>query len=290
MQTKFYFLLVALVGFSSVSSKLVAQTACYDFGSQPENHPGYVLSIEELASFGADATGDFSDLAGMTTYRIYLNTPSASDYVSAVMSGGNGGSVALETTGMFYQHQYGGPTANLINPALFGFFPALEYDSWVTIGTQSQPVSGEQGTSIGAFASWTADFNNGSSFSVGGSVNGGWFINGGSNGYAGDDNKVLLAQLTTDGDLSGALNISINDAASGSFTHQFTHSFIHSLLHSLFLANCAVVRTQPRHHSRPMLLTTMAAVFTWVAPKQPLAILTPLLRTTMDHVTTVAMN
>lgn len=224
MQTKFYFLLVALVGFSSVSSKLVAQTACYDFGSQPENHPGYVLSIEELASFGADATGDFSDLAGMTTYRIYLNTPSASDYVSAVMSGGNGGSVALETTGMFYQHQYGGPTANLINPALFGFFPALEYDSWVTIGTQSQPVSGEQGTSIGAFASWTADFNNGSSFSVGGSVNGGWFINGGSNGYAGDDNKVLLAQLTTDGDLSGALNISINDAASGSFTHQFTFS------------------------------------------------------------------
>ncbi len=222
MQTKFYFLLAALVGFSSVSGKLVAQTACYDYGAQPADHPGFELSVEELASFGADASGALSELAGMTTYRVYLNTPDAADYVSAVLSGGQGGTVALSTTGAFYQHQYGGNTSNLINPALFGFFPALEFDSWVTIGLTGQPTSGQQGTSLQAEAAWAADFANGSSFSVGGAVDGGWFINGGSNGFAGDDNKVLLAQLTTDGDLSGALNVTVQAAAGGTFTHQFT--------------------------------------------------------------------
>lgn len=222
MQTKFYFLLVALVGFSSVSGKLVAQTACYDYGSQPADHPGFELSVEELASFGADASGALSELAGMTTYRVYLNTPDAADYVSAVLSGGEGGVVALGTTGSFYQHQYGGNTSNLINPALFGFFPALEFDSWVTIGLTGQPTSGQQGTSLLGESAWATDFANGSSFTVGQGVNAGWFINGGSNGYAGDDNKVLLAQLTTDGDLAGALNITVQAAAGGTFTHQFS--------------------------------------------------------------------
>ncbi len=224
MQTKFYFLLAALVGFSSVSGKLVAQTACYDYGAQPADHPGFELSVEELATFGADASGALSGLAGMTTYRVYLNTPDAGDYVSSVLSGGDGGTVALSTTGLFYQHQYGGNTSNLINPALFGFFPALEFDSWVTIGLTGQPTSGQQGVSLQAESAWAADFANGSSFSVGGAIDGGWFINGGSNGYAGDDQKVLLAQLTTDGDLGGALNVTIQAAAGGTFTHQFTFS------------------------------------------------------------------
>lgn len=222
MQTKFYFLLAALVGFSSVSGKLVAQTACYDYGSQPAEHPGFELSIEEQAAFGADAAGALSGLAGMTTYRLYLNTPSAMDYVSAVRSGVDGGTVALSTTSAFFQHQYGGATTNLINPALFGFFPALEFDSWVTIGLDSQPTSGQQGTSLQAEAAWATDFENGSSFSVGGGTDGGWFIIGGSNGYAGDDNKILLAQLTTDGELNGDLNITIQSAAGASFTHQFS--------------------------------------------------------------------
>ena len=40
----------------------------------------------------------------------------------------------LATSGYFYQNPFGGPTSADINPLLYGNFPSLQYDSWVTIG------------------------------------------------------------------------------------------------------------------------------------------------------------
>ena len=41
----------------------------------------------------------------------------------------------LSTSTTFYQNtDFGGETANGINPLLFATYPSLAYDSWVTIG------------------------------------------------------------------------------------------------------------------------------------------------------------
>ena len=233
MQTKIYFLLAALVGFSSFSGKLVAQTACFGYGSEPSANSGYQLLVEEHMSFdGSEEQSALAALAGMTTYRVYLQTPASDDFVSAVMADGvtGPGEVHLNTTGSFYKNQFGGLTPNQINPLLFSYFPALEYDSYVTIGLDEEAVGSSQGDILLlGEGDWGPQFLSGGDLDIDASVataGGGWFILGtSSNGFAGDDNKVLLAQLTTAGELSGSLNVQIFPADGGSdaaFTHQFS--------------------------------------------------------------------
>jgi hypothetical protein len=225
MQTKFYFLLAALVGFTSVSSKLVAQTACFSYGSQPAGHAGFQLSVEEFASFdGTESAPSVAALAGKTTYRIYLETPSSGDQVTAVRVNGTSGSgsVQLSTTTSFYNDPYGGLTVNLINPALFSFFPSLAYDSYVTIGLSSKAVPGQQSVQLSNDAAWGPSFNSGGNLNIPAASNGGWFVTGGSNSFAGVNQRVLLAQVTTDGELSGDLNVNITPQGGAAFSHTFS--------------------------------------------------------------------
>jgi hypothetical protein len=233
MQTKFYFLLAALVGFSSFSGKLVAQSACFGYGSEPSPQAGYQLHVEEYMTFdGSEAQPALAALAGQTTYRVYLQTPGAGDFVSAVMADGvtGTGEVHLNTTTTFYKNQFGGLTPNQINPLLFSYFPALEYDSFVTIGLDQEAVGSSQGDiMLLNEGEWGPQFLSGGDLDIDASVavaGGGWFVLGAaSNGFAGEDNKVLLAQLTTTGELSGSLNVQIFPEDGGSnaaFTHQFS--------------------------------------------------------------------
>ena len=74
-------------------------------------------------------------------------------------------------------------------------------------------------------AGWVAQFESGNAVVMDDAVGGSWFIlNGGANGVAGDDLRVLVAQLTTAGTLNGQLNVQVfeggnNDNAS---LHTFT--------------------------------------------------------------------
>ena len=43
--------------------------------------------------------------------------------------------MVLDVTTSFYQDAVGGTLGNTINPAFFGAFPSLEFDSWFTIGS-----------------------------------------------------------------------------------------------------------------------------------------------------------
>ena len=82
-------------------------------------------------------------IAGMTTYRFYLNMANDDDFMSSVY-GNNTAPLSLSTTTGFYNSSFGGTTAGMINPAFLAFFPDMAADSWVTIGIDSQPV-GDQG-------------------------------------------------------------------------------------------------------------------------------------------------
>ena len=75
--------------------------------------PEYGVEIDEYAVNG---------IPGYTTYRVYITTPNATDKVSAV-TGQAENPLYIETTGDFYQHPYGGVFPNGINPILYDFFP-----------------------------------------------------------------------------------------------------------------------------------------------------------------------
>ncbi len=101
----------------------------------------YGLSVEVLAEH------DAGPLAGMTTYRIYMDCVYPDDVVSSV-SGDAIFPMDLTTTTSFYQNALGSATPNAVNPLLFGFFPDLEYDSWVTIGISQQEPDPNLGLAI----------------------------------------------------------------------------------------------------------------------------------------------
>ena len=165
--------------------------------------PEYGVEIEEYALNG---------IPGYTTYRIYITMPNATDQVSAV-TGQTENPLYVETTGDFYQHPNGGVFPNGINPILYDFFPEIQYDSWFTIGIDAVPntVLG-QGSVQGLPEPdpWSGPFEAGNGFTIDDIIGSGWFVNPDvTNGVAGDDHKVLLAQLTTNGELSGQFYVQV---------------------------------------------------------------------------------
>jgi hypothetical protein len=166
-------------------------------------------------------------LDGMVTYRLYATTETADDFISAVY-GNDLDTLSLQTTTSWYQNEMGALLAQNIAPEMVATFPELAFDSWLTIGLDGPVSPGENlVNTVGAVgdASWTAAFEAGESVTLDDAVGGAWFaLNGGSNGVAGDDLKVLIAQLTTDGDISGQLNVQMfeDGANNQSSTHHFT--------------------------------------------------------------------
>lgn len=152
-------------------------------------------------------------LAGMITYRLYLNLSSAEDIVSAVF-GDADFPLDISTTTSFYQNSFGAATPNGINPLLFGFAPELEFDSWITIGIEEVPNSslgqGDVGIVSDPDQNWAVAFEAGDNVVINTSVGGAAFATSDlTNGIPDADGRVLLAQLTTDGDLSGMVHVQV---------------------------------------------------------------------------------
>lgn len=167
------------------------------------------------------------DLAGMTTYRYYVKCANPADFVSAV-SGDVNNPTEVTTTTDFFNDELGGVTPNGIQTPLFGTFPNLQYDSWVTIGLSSAPNAGIGESAVstvqGTSNPWATNFDPGfgapgSDIVIDDPVGGSWFaLNGDANGIAAnsDDQQVLIAQLTTSGDVAGNFYVQVFENGVGS--------------------------------------------------------------------------
>ena len=152
-------------------------------------------------------------LEGMTTYRLYATLPGPQDVVTTVF-GDVTHPTSLVTTTEWYQDENGGqfPCAN--NPILFGLFPELEFDSWLTIGIAGPPVAadGEDCPQVvmSTGSPFATEFENGQSFAIDDLIGSAWFcVPSNTNGLPDEDGRVLLAQLTTDGDIDGVLYLQV---------------------------------------------------------------------------------
>ena len=166
----------------------------------------YCLSIEVFAQH--EGMVGTTNLAGYTTYRVYANTASPADFVSAVI-GDAEFPLQVASSTSFYQHPMGSNVASGVNPLYFGLVPDLAYDSWLTIGLTGAPNAGAGEGAINLLpGSWASAFEAGGNINISDAVGGGWFIfNGNSNGVAGADRKVLLGQFTTNGALTGSMYV-----------------------------------------------------------------------------------
>ena len=181
-----------------------AQNSCFQYTGDTD---GFGLSVETFATDG---------VSGMTTYRVYLTTPNANDFLSAAI-GDQDTPLYLNTTTSFYQDGLGGTTPASIYPIFYTTpgFESSQYDSWVTIGIEQQPDFSANETEVSILvdpnvASWEVGFGAGGNIDISSPIGGGWYIlPSSSNGISGDDQKVLLAQMTTDGEVSGQFYLQI---------------------------------------------------------------------------------
>ena len=154
--------------------------------------------------------GSIAELDGMTTYHVYAVCTNPEDEVSAI-SGDATSPLTLTSTDGFYQNTLGSNTGWTINSAFFIAFPAIEFDSWITLGVMNQDEVTGQPNTVGledAFASFDA----GGDFVIDSEFGGSWFtLAGDAQAQAGDDLKVLLAQLTVSNDavITGNFNVQL---------------------------------------------------------------------------------
>ena len=168
-------------------------------------------------------------IPGMTTVRLYAVLVNPGDYLTSV-SGWDEMDGRVETTTSFYQDPDGWATPNNNNPLLYDILPTLRYDSWVTIGIDAAPIGAEGEIPVGLFppetSFWVDEFEAGGDLVM--DIDGAWFVTlGSSNGTAGEDLRVLVGQFTTDGVISGYLNLQVfsNGVASDEFMDD-----VHSIL------------------------------------------------------------
>ena len=169
---------------------------------------------------------------GYTTYRVYQNLVNSDDFVSSVY-GNNDDPLSIATTTGFFNSTFGGTTAGAVNPSFLTFFPELGADSWVTIGIESQAVGSEVDISVvesqaqpwvSAFAAGSA--MDGQDIEMSDFTGGAWYVlNGTPNGLGGDDNRVLLMQLSTTGEMSGVINTQIFGGGLGGNDIRNTYTF-----------------------------------------------------------------
>ena len=174
--------------------------------SQGEPAEGYGLDLE-VVSEHADG-----DLSGLTTFRLYMQTAHETDRVIAAV-GDDQYPLSLMPENAFYQNPFGNNTPEGISPAWISFFPDLAFDSWVTIGLDgpSSSSAGEEGVTMLFASGWESVFGSGQGFVEDSDDGSGWTVIPwtATNTIAGPDLRVLLAQLTTDGDMSGSMRVQV---------------------------------------------------------------------------------
>ena len=191
---------LVLVCFSLlVSAQCTDPNAC-NFNETTVNDVCLSLETVQVHADGA--------LAGQTTYRLYVNFPADDTYYIGSISGdgdtaSNIQSLNISTTTNFYQDPVGSLTANGINPSAFSSFPTLEYDSWITVIGEDNTFATQVST---AGEGWITNFEAGGDIVINSQEGGAWYIlNNVDNGQS--VNKALIAQLTTDGDISGQVTV-----------------------------------------------------------------------------------
>ncbi|MDA1336238.1 MAG: hypothetical protein O2818_05050 [Bacteroidetes bacterium] len=163
---------------------------------------------------------EYATSAYGTTYRVYATFDSPMNELVAVygtVGGEENAPLTMTTTTSFFNSTLGSNYGEFINPAFFSAFPEVEFDSWLTIGTESTEGSG--GVNSVGMEPYYDGFNNGNGFTIDTFIGGSWFVVPGSSAdaVAGDDNRVLVAQLTTDGVMTLVMNFQYDDEMGNSY-------------------------------------------------------------------------
>jgi len=153
------------------------------------------LVVQEMNSGGA---------SNGRTFRVYAVMPSV-NHTLQVVYGDASNPLRIESTAPFYQNQYAAFSAAGISSVMLEVSPDARFDSWITLGYENN--DGNSMWDLGV------DF---SAFDNGGFIvadNGGWFLTPSDEKCnPSNDGLILLGQFTSQGTITGVLNLQGLDA------------------------------------------------------------------------------
>ena len=174
------------------------------------------ITIEEFYTDNGTVTGY---PAGHTTYRIYAECTSPGDMVLSV-SGSDIAPLALNVPdGIWNSQEPSNASGSANNCNLYGVIPSLQYDSYVTIGRSCNTDPGSDVLiAQDPAAPWAGRFDTqpygDGNLLLNTTSGGAWSaaplnLQGipNPNVVAGDDLRVLIAQITTSGSVCGSFNV-----------------------------------------------------------------------------------
>lgn len=133
------------------------------------------------------------------TYRVYIKVKNINDQLHAVY-GDASHELSIKSTKPFYQNSYGGGLSREVNRQTATENPALRYDSWVTIGLEDH-----YSNAVNNFIMTFDDFETGANLVT---LDGAWFVTPDhKQAYAGESKKILIAQLTSEGKITGVVHL-----------------------------------------------------------------------------------
>ena len=208
--------LLALIFCLSGCAHAFAQCADSEACNFNSELPSLATSASPCLTLETHTVHTTGALAGLTTYRLYVNLPETDQFLSAISTiltgctdvtacnysptadfdngscdystcDGTGPTanepsvpsiIRITTTTTFHQDALGSSTGTGVLNSLFSFFPDLMYDSWVTIG--HAPEDGAPGATVSTIASpnqnWVANFEAGNDLIMDDLIGGLWYI------------------------------------------------------------------------------------------------------------------
>ena len=173
-----------------------------------ESHAQYTMSVE--------ATPAVTE--GLTTYRLSIDMMDATDRLSAVY-GNNEATLSLEAPmGVFNSDMNASWNASGVNPMIVASFPELAQDTYATVRLEGPAsMSGLDGAADPSLVEDEAQpispffIEQGATSLLSNSVIGAsWYVlNNATNAMADENMQVLVAQITTEGALTGTLNAQV---------------------------------------------------------------------------------
>lgn len=155
---------------------------------------------------------------GHKTFRVYANVTNSTDRVNGI-SGVDENPLVIQISGNgAWNSTFGGVSGDALNCGIVGISPAAFYDSYITIGVQcdSDGSAFTTYTAEDPGASWlaqmfnTADYGSIQDVTVNTPVGAGWFVIPSNPASLPDlENRVLLAQITTNGNICGVFNAQV---------------------------------------------------------------------------------
>ena len=180
-----------------------------------DNDIGYWLELETVTTHVGGV------LDGMTTFRLYMNMLNPLDYLASCSGDASNPMILNSSSGSWFNSPASTSwNAEGMNPLFFQFFPDLAFDSYLTLGAEDAfAPAAEHPNSIWGSIDASDEFmptGNGSNITVDDKLGGAWYVSfpgidvaDTHVAFAGEDLRVLVAQFTTAGTMSGQIQVQV---------------------------------------------------------------------------------